>query len=134
MFEKVLVAIDDSPYADTALEAVEKIAVETKGSVRIVHVREVLGPVPAIESREEAASFLSEAITRLDDHGIDVSGSVREARVGRVASEVLAEAHEWEAEVIVVASRGLTDLSGLLLGSTTHKILHLSDLPVLVLR
>lgn len=134
MFEKVLVAIDSSPYAEAALGAAEKIAVETKGSVRVVHVREVVSPIPAIESRDEAATFLAESVAKLDERGIDVSGSVRDAKVGHVASEIIAEAHEWGAEVIVVASRGLTDLSGLVLGSTTHKVLHLADLPVLVIR
>jgi nucleotide-binding universal stress UspA family protein len=33
-----------------------------------------------------------------------------------------------------VGSRGRSDLAGLFLGSTAHKVIHLSDRPVLVVR
>jgi len=36
--------------------------------------------------------------------------------------------------VVVLGARGLTDLEGLVMGSTTHKVLHLGTLPVLVVR
>jgi nucleotide-binding universal stress UspA family protein len=35
---------------------------------------------------------------------------------------------------MVLASRGLSDLAGLVIGSTTHKVLHLGHFPVLVVR
>jgi nucleotide-binding universal stress UspA family protein len=43
-----------------------------------------------------------------------------------------ARAHD--AGVIVMGSRGRSDLAGLVLGSTAHKVIHLSDRPVLVVR
>lgn len=36
--------------------------------------------------------------------------------------------------MIVLASRGLTDLKGILVGTTTHKVVHLSEVPVVVVR
>jgi nucleotide-binding universal stress UspA family protein len=36
--------------------------------------------------------------------------------------------------VIVMGSRGRSDLTGLVLGSTAHKVIHLTDRPVLVVR
>jgi nucleotide-binding universal stress UspA family protein len=38
------------------------------------------------------------------------------------------------ADVIVMGSRGRGDLAGLVLGSTAHKVIHLADRPVLVVR
>jgi nucleotide-binding universal stress UspA family protein len=51
-----------------------------------------------------------------------------------VAVEICDEAREVGATAIVSGSRGLTDLEGFIVGSTTHKLLHLSHLAVLVVR
>jgi len=51
-----------------------------------------------------------------------------------VATEILEEAEESRASVIVMGSRGRGDLKGLLMGSTTHKVLQRGRLPVVVIR
>ncbi|HEY2688645.1 MAG TPA: universal stress protein [Streptosporangiaceae bacterium] len=44
------------------------------------------------------------------------------------------DAQEHDVSVIVMGSRGRGDLAGLVLGSTAHKVIHLADRPVLVVR
>jgi nucleotide-binding universal stress UspA family protein len=44
------------------------------------------------------------------------------------------DAQEHGAGVIVMGSRGRGDLAGLVLGSTAHKVIHLADRPVLIVR
>ena len=41
---------------------------------------------------------------------------------------------EHDVDVIVMGSRGRGDLAGLVLGSTAHKVIHLTDRPVLIVR
>jgi nucleotide-binding universal stress UspA family protein len=48
------------------------------------------------------------------------------------AQALVALAAERDARVIVVGTRGESPIRGALLGSTPHKLLHLSDRPVLV--
>jgi nucleotide-binding universal stress UspA family protein len=48
------------------------------------------------------------------------------------AAGLVALADERDARVIVVGTRGESPIKGALLGSTPHKLLHLSDRPVLV--
>ena len=48
--------------------------------------------------------------------------------------EILEDAKNLDVGIIIMGSRGLTDLAGLLLGSTAHKVIHLADRPVLVVR
>ena len=48
--------------------------------------------------------------------------------------EIVDAAHDHDAGVIVMGSRGRGDLTGLVLGSTAHKVIHFSDRPVLVVR
>ena len=61
-------------------------------------------------------------------------GEVRNTIVGQAAREIVADAVLYDAGVIVMGSRGRSDLTGLLLGSTAHKVIHLTDRPVLVVR
>ena len=59
---------------------------------------------------------------------------MRNTIFGHAAREIIADAREHEADVIVMGSRGRGDLAGLVLGSTAHKVIHLADRPVLVVR
>ena len=53
---------------------------------------------------------------------------------GHAAREIIEDAKEHGAGVIVMGSQGRSDLAGLVLGSTAHKVIHLAHLPVLVIR
>ena len=66
--------------------------------------------------------------------GVKAHGEVRNTIFGSAAREILADAKAHDAGVIVMGSKGRGDLAGLLLGSTAHKVIHLSDRPVLVVR
>jgi nucleotide-binding universal stress UspA family protein len=57
-------------------------------------------------------------------------------RAGLIATETVdeAQAKAEDVNVIVMGSRGRGDLAGLVLGSTAHKVIHLADRPVLVVR
>jgi nucleotide-binding universal stress UspA family protein len=140
VFEKVLVAIDGSPHAAQALGAAQQLAKLGGAEVRVVHVREIAldpgassGALPS-EGTDEAEKLVDDAVAELTKAGLSVTGTVRGALAGHVAKELLEEASECGASVMVLASRGLSDLAGLVVGSTTHKVLHLGHLPVLVVR
>ena len=137
MFETILVAIDHSDHSKHALSAAKDLAKAAKSQVRVVHVREMSigkpGPVPK-EFSDEANALVDEAVKDFTADGIGASGTVRNSHTGRVAAEIIGEADEAGASVIVLGSRGLTDLEGLVMGSTTHKVLHLGTIPVLVVR
>ncbi len=55
-------------------------------------------------------------------------------RVLGAAREIVDDAAEHDVGVIVMGSTGKGDLAGLVLGSTAHKVIHLTDRPVLVVR
>jgi nucleotide-binding universal stress UspA family protein len=55
-------------------------------------------------------------------------------QLGHVAKVVVDAAEKHGAGVIVMGSRGSTDLEALVLGSVAHKVLHLSGRPVLITR
>lgn len=137
MFETILVAIDHSDHSQHALSAAQDLAKCTGGKVRVVHVREISigkpGPVPK-EDLDAAKALVDAAVKKLTDVGIEATDVVHDSHTGRVAAVIIDEAAESGASLIVMGSRGLTDLEGLVMGSTTHKVLHLGTLPVLVVR
>jgi nucleotide-binding universal stress UspA family protein len=59
---------------------------------------------------------------------------VRDTVFGYAAREIVEDAKLHDVNLIVMGSRGRGDLVGLVLGSTAHKVIHLADRPVLVVR
>jgi len=138
MYEKVLVAIDRSENSNRALTAARELASLSDGEVRVLHLREQeviprMGLV-ADESPEEAHLWLESAVDELRNAGVKATGEVRNTIYGHAAREIVADARLHNAGVIVMGSKGRSDLAGLLLGSTAHKVIHLADRPVLVVR
>ncbi len=138
MYERLLVAVDHSEVSGRVLAAAQGLASLSKGEVWVIHLRERevidrMGLVPA-ESDVEAESAVKEAVDELTKAGINAHGEVRDTIFGHAAREIIEDAKEHDASVIVMGSRGRSDLTGLVLGSTAHKVIHLTDRPVLVIR
>jgi nucleotide-binding universal stress UspA family protein len=55
-------------------------------------------------------------------------------RRGEPSHEILAAAGEVKADLIVMGSRGLGQIGGLILGSVSERVLHGSHIPVLIVR
>lgn len=139
MFEKLVLAVDGSEQSRRAVPLAIDIAKKSNGEVVVVHVREHtvdLGGVWEQESQTRAAAIVDAACKEIEDAGVTARADVRRslAGSGRVAQEIIDAAEEEEAELIVMGSRGVSDLRGLLLGSVAHKVLQLSGQPVLVAR
>ena len=138
MYERVLAAIDHSEVSERVLAAARDLALLSKGEVWVLHLREReviarMGTVPS-ESAAEADDEVKEAADFLAQAGVTAHAVVRDTLFGHAAREIIEDAHEHDAGVIVMGSRGRGDLTGLILGSTAHKVIHLADRPVLVVR
>jgi nucleotide-binding universal stress UspA family protein len=138
MYDKVLVAIDHSDVSKRVLAAARDLALLSKGEVWVLHLREreVMprsGLVP-VESQDHAEAEAKSAADWLTQAGVRARAVVRDTVFGYAAREIIEDAREHGADVIVMGSRGRGDLAGLVLGSTAHKVIHLADRPVLVVR
>jgi len=136
MYERLLVAMDHSASSERALAAAQDLAALSKGDVWVIHLRERevmprTGLVPT-ESDDEATAGVTAAVERLTAAGIKAHGQIEDVVFGHAARYIVDAAREHDVGVIVMGSRGRTDLAGLVLGSTAHKVIHLSDRPVLV--
>jgi nucleotide-binding universal stress UspA family protein len=73
-------------------------------------------------------------VTSFTEAGLKAHAVVRNTVFGYAAREIVEDAKEHGVDVIVMGTRGRGDLAGLVLGSTAHKVIHLADRPVLVVR
>jgi nucleotide-binding universal stress UspA family protein len=139
MYDRILVAVDHSEISDRAVVAARELAVLSKGEVWVLHLREretgaKTGALGIDETTDDANDAVAAAVDVLAQAGVKAHGEVRNTIFGYAAREIINDADEVNADVIVMGSRGRGDLAGLLLGSTAHKVIHLSNRPVLVVR
>ena len=138
MYDRLLVAVDHSEVSTRLIDAAKELALLSKGKVWVLHLLEKevyaqLGDV-ASESDQEADQAVKEGVDALKQAGVDAEGDIRPTTFGHAAREILADAKEHDADVIIMGSRGRSDFAGSILGSTAHKVIHLADRPVLVVR
>jgi nucleotide-binding universal stress UspA family protein len=58
----------------------------------------------------------------------------RAAIIGRPAEVIVAAAKKANADLIVVGTRGLSDIKGVLVGSVSHQVMHLAACPCLTVK
>lgn len=133
MFEKILLSVDGSEHSERATAAASEIAMKSGGKVHVLHVHEA-GLVLPVETNAEAQAVADHAIKQLEADGIEVSGQAVSAPAGSVAPTIIEAARSFDCDLIVMGTRGLSDFSGLLVGSIAHKVIHHAECPVLVVR
>ena len=134
---KVIVwAADGSLASDTAFGAVSAIADRGVEQVVAVHVDEIgigRGGAHEVHVDEDARiSAIEQRVAGLRQAGIDAELRTTKARVGGVAHTIAETADEVDADLIVAGTRGHGTVAGLLVGSVTHRLLHIAHCPVLV--
>ena len=135
MFKTIVLALDGSEGAKKAIPVATELARAGDGRILIAHVEERTvgkggGPIHANE--KEIRQQLDELAGQLSDEGIQTEVRAADVVVGGPAHVIMSMADEAGADLIVTGTRGHTAVSGLLVGSVTHRLLHISDRPVLV--
>ena len=128
--------MDPSPRS-VLIPVAADIASKYGSEVIAVHVLEQQlgrgGPI-AFDTTEEATRVADDAARFLKDVGVSARAEARAAIAGRAAQEIMDVATSEDAGLIVMGSRGMSDWQGLLVGSVAHKVVHLSSVPVLIVR
>lgn len=139
MFKHIIVAIDGSDHSDKALEYAKGLAEAFGSTLWLVHAfphtSDLIGYddyEPLIARREGAGqAILNEARQKLGDGKFEIQEELLE---GPPAEAILSVAQTREADLIVMGSRGLGSLQGLLFGSVGNKVAHYATCPVMLVR
>lgn len=141
MFHRILVPIDlsEASVADQGVNVAKEIAQRSDGALRLVHVIDsaviaapmlYLPPVDFGQLAAEQGKALEGIARSLELPGKAVESCVR---MGGVYAEVLAEAADWKADLIVVGAHK-PSMSTYLLGSSATAIVRHATCSVLVVR
>jgi len=134
VFDTVVLGMDGSPGADRALPYARLLA-GSGGRIVAVHVHERMmvrgGTRDVVADEVDVAAAVRKQVDDLAHEGVHIELATVET-AGTRPAEVLAEVAEKEgADVIVLGTRGLGNVEGLLLGSVTQRLLHTAHCPVL---
>jgi len=143
MFERILLSVDGSPDSEKAVRLTAELARLHGSRVLVVHGRDVPfvalnpNPVPPLvegwEEEEEAQQLVDGAVSRLQGAGVEVRGQVLPG-LGHVEYKILQAAEADGVELIVLGSRGMSRVEEVLIGSVSHKVIHMAKCPVLLVR
>ncbi len=140
MYKRIILAVDlaDATEAPKGLAEALELAKAWGGSLRLVNVQPVVPAtfmeyVPAdfdAEQTKRATESLGEMAAKID---LPADRKSIAARAGGIYHELLEEASEWDADLIVVASHRPV-MSDYLLGSNAKTIVRHAQCSVLVVR
>jgi nucleotide-binding universal stress UspA family protein len=131
----IVVGYDGSACGEAALAAALGIAPALGDEVTVVFGYSPPGIWGGeIAEHEEAIEELGEKVLgKAREQAAGLGAEIGEALVPKRAVQALLDvAEERDARLIVVGSFGEAPLKGIILGSTTNKLLHLTNRPVLV--
>ena len=140
MFERILLAVDGSEHSyKSAHTAADLARAMNSEKLRIVVAYEKIHPYlgepnlqAAIDTRlAEAQSILKKAVDTVGDVPAEIHTELIE---GDAAEAIIEVAKTCSSDIIVMGSRGLGRLAGLVLGSTSQKVVSLAPCPVLIVR
>lgn len=135
MFKTIVWASDGSEHASRALELARGLAEASSAKLVAIHVKEIsvgrAGGYPLFFDEEEIERQIQDQVEGLKAAGLDASYEQKGTTAGGAAHVIADAAAEANADLIVVGTRGQGPLSGLLLGSVTHRLLHVAPCPVL---
>ncbi len=138
MFTHILCPLDFSADSELALHAAMRLAGECGARLTLVTVVD-----PLLKAGAEAAGAgaaltaqtqqeMSALLDRMGRDGVPVTTPALAIRSGNAASEIVAQATDSGADVIVIGKRGLGGAERFILGSTSRRVTELSPVPVLV--
>jgi nucleotide-binding universal stress UspA family protein len=148
---KILCAVDGSEFSQWAIEAVGALDRSKLESLTLLHVADThklkLMGSPRVMSYRGAKAALEKAgetLLRQASHQANVVLSQSALRprtkirtvllAGSPAATIVGRAAQERSHLIVVGTRGLSDVKGFLLGSVARKVASLAPCPVLVVK
>jgi nucleotide-binding universal stress UspA family protein len=148
MYKKILIATDGSEPSAKAVEHGSRLAKATGAEVVIVNVTEIWSALEVARAAEAGISDPVEQYEKLADQAAEktlaaaaaaakkagIDANILHVRDQAAAEGIVATAKNNNCDLIVVGTHGRRGINRMILGSQAIKVLHHSEIPVLVVR
>ncbi len=142
MYQKILVPLDGSAKAEEALRHAINLARLTQGSITLLHVLSELpaylddGLGGAYHQVYQDLQITGENILEKVQQKYASEGVILEGKIvwGNAAEEVCKEAKNNNYDLVVMGSRGLSEIKGFIMGSVSNRVVRHAACPVLIVR
>ena len=138
---RILVPVDFSDAAEGVVEYALDVARDRNAEVTLLHVVGMptapFDPAYGVAADPKVLLDLQDgAVKGLAQLAAKFPGTAVRTRVlvGSPSREIVREAKEWEADLVVVGTHGRTGLRHVFLGSVAENVVRLAPCPVLTLR
>ena len=148
MTKKLLVPVDGSDHAFKALDFASELAAKDGSSLCLLYVvtkrelpesvrhfaesEHIEGPPESIYEKVVAQNILQAALERVRDKRLTAVEAIeRDGDPAKIIAEV---ANTQRFDVVVMGTRGLSDIRGLIMGSVAHKVNHLAKCTVITVK
>ncbi|MEE4241118.1 MAG: universal stress protein [Desulfopila sp.] len=137
--KRILVAVDGSDFSAKVMEKAIEYARLLEAEVVFVHCHKRYPRLLGQPYRDQIISEIRDETHQRVAPYLAQLGKARIPYIERLlegpAGETIAETAKIEkCRLIVMGSRGLSNLKGLIIGSVSNRVLHVADCPVMVVK
>lgn len=142
MYQSILVPVDGSEHSMEALKTARLLAPGPEATIHLLNVP-VLGPgydefgyfvgASAADDLRKKAERTAEEILRRARMSLGTVDQIIEDHVqwGSPARIIAHQAEQLDVDAIIMGSRGLSDIKGLVIGSVSHTVMHIAGCRVI---
>jgi nucleotide-binding universal stress UspA family protein len=148
---RIICAVDGSEYSSWGVQTLKALAGREPEHVILVHV---IDRASLKNTKSKTVSFDKRALTAMEKAGkLMLRDAERSAKLalgqattgprtafhrslayGPIAATIVNQAQRWKADLILIGSRGLSDIKGFLLGSISRRVASMAPCSVFVVK
>ena len=139
MFKHILLPLDGSQLAETALPVVAYLAEKLKAQVTLLHVIEKNAPETVhgqkhLVNEDEACQYLEATARQCFAKDVEVYRHVHTDEVDQVSASIVQHSDEFDPDLIVMCAHGQGGLHDFVVGNIAQQVIAAGTVPVLLLQ
>lgn len=144
MYRKILCPVDGSATSNQGVSEAVALAKNQSAKLMFFHVIDQyvpiidgVGSLPHVNVYDvllkNAENVIEQAQTQANKSGLEAEAKIADTLGGNPAVEIIKEAKDWSADLIIMGTHGLRGFNRLVMGSDAENVVRTSSVPVLLL-